>query len=589
MKVNIVSIILVLTSWTAFAQNAQETAFNNGKALFNTGKYELAMQALKPAMEASTTNAYESYASFYYALSAYRSNFKPLARDMFLQVVEKFPSWEYVNECRYWVSLIHFETNSLHLALTAGEEINDSSIQSQFEDLEYKYLSALDSMDLLRKLYEQHPKNQVLAEIIINKMESLSYQNVDIDFLNQIASDHQISISSHSVPDQEVKKDVYKVAVLFPFIWRNMETSGIYLRKSLVVDLYEGIRLGVEKLRQQGINIQLISYDTGGDSLQTAELLNKPELLGVDLIIGPLVPGASALVRAFAYHNKINMVNPISNNSSAVSGNPYAFLMNPDEITLGKKAGEYVVNELTNKNTLVYFGDRKTDLNMANAFQEVVEADSFQIVGMDMVRRDSTEWIFDYLTAKQDVLDSLGEVVYYKDDEEDEEEEEKILEEYVILPDSIGSIFVSTFDYKIASEVFSSVANRGDSIQIVGHGGWLLDKTANYQYMQDLGIVMMAPEYIDFNSEPYLELERIYIQSQRVLPSRFVIAGYDCMVFMGTCLSRFGVYFQNGLQAEVMKDAGLRHGYDYRTSNDNRYIPLVHFENLTIRVQEPEN
>lgn len=584
MKINLLSIIFVLVSLCSFGQSGFETAFNNGKNLFNSGKYELAMQALKPAMVSASANPYEPYASFYYAISAYRSNYKPLARDMFLQVVEKFPSWEYVNECEYWVSLIHFETDNFNLALAAGERISDTTFQTQIEELQVKFLSQIDSMGILKQLYEQHPGNKTLALIIINKMELESYQNVDLEFLKRISSDHQILISSHTIPDQELKKEVYKVAVLFPFIWQNMETSGVYLRKSLVVDLYEGIRMGVEKLKQDGINIQLISYDTGGDSIKTAELLRKPELSGVDLIIGPLVPGPSELVRDFAYHNKINMINPVSNNSSAISGNPYAFLMNPDETTLGKKAGEYASQNLTNKNVLVYFGDRITDLTMAAAFQEIVEADSFNIIGMDLVVRDSTEWIFDYLTEKQNVLDSLGNVVYYKDDED-----KKKLKEYIIKPDSIGSIFVSTFNYKIASEVFSSVANRGDSIIIIGHGGWLTDKTANYQYMQDLGIVMMAPEYVDFKSEDYLEFEREYIVTQRTLPSKFVIAGYNCMLFMGNCLSRFGVYFQNGLQAEVIKNVGLRRGYDYRFSNDNQYIPIVYFEDLTIKVDEPEN
>ena len=419
-------------------------------------------------------------------------------------------------------------------------------------------------------------------------MEVVPYEYVDFELLNRIATDHQLTISAHSVPTQILKKEVYKVAVLFPFIWQNMEVSGFYLRKSLVVDLYEGIRLGLDRLKEQGINIELITYDTMGDTLVTSKLLTKPELLGMDLIIGPLVPGPSALVRDFAYHNKINMVNPVSSNSSAIDGNPYAFLMNPNEFTLGEKAGIFATKNVSNRNALVYYGTRDTDRNMALAYKEVIEADSFDIVGMNRVHRDSTERIFEYLTAKQDVLDSLGNNVYYKDDEDDKDEDEKKLKEYIIKPDSIGSIFVSTLDYKIAAEVFSSVADRGDSlnIKIIGHGTWLQDRTTNYQFMQELGIVMLSPDYVDYKSEGFLEFEKSYIQSQHSLPSKSVLAGYDCMLFMGHCLQNFGVYFQSGLRENVIKNVGLRRGYDYRTSNDNRFIPIIQFESLDIKVDE---
>ena len=575
--------LLLISSLSVFAQSSFETSFNNGKTLFNNGKYELAMQAFKPAMVASGANAYEAYASFYYAISAYRSNYKPMARDMFLQIIRNFPDWEFKNESLYWVTLIRFETNQLNQALSSAAELDNTPVQNQSEALQRKYLLEIDSIALLKQLYEGNQTNRVLAKVIVEKMEVVSYEYVDFELLNRVATDHQLSISAHSVPTQVLKKDVYKVAVLFPFIWQNMEVSGFYLRKSLVVDLYEGIRLGLDKLKEQGINIDLIAYDTKGDTLVTSELLTKPEMLGVDLIIGPLVPGPSALVRDFAYHNKINMVNPVSSNSSAVGGNPYAFLMNPNEYTLGEKAGMFATRNVSNKNALVYYGTRGTDKNMAMAYKEVIEADSFNIIGMNRVHHDSTERIFEYLTAKQYVRDSLGNVVYYKDGEDT-----KKLEEYIINPDSIGSIFVSTLDYKVAAEVFSSVADRGDSvnIKIIGHGTWLQDRTANYLFMQELGIVMMSPDYVNYKSEGYLELEGNYISSQHILPSKFVIAGYDCMLFMGYCLNNFGVYFQSGLRESVIKNAGLRRGYDYRTSNDNRYIPLLQFKNLDIKVDE---
>ena len=382
------------------------------------------------------------------------------------------------------------------------------------------------------------------------------------------------------------------MAVLFPFLYQNMEVSGYYLRKSLVVDIYEGIRMGVEKLKEEGVGIELVTYDTKGDTATTRKLLSMPEMTSVDLIIGPLVPGPSRLASEFAYHNKINMINPVSNNSGVMGSNPYAFLLNPSAKTLGRAAGRHAIHGhgLKGKNTIIYYGYRDTDYNMATEFANIVKSDSFNIIGMYRVHRDSTERIFDYLTAKQYVLDTLGNQVYVEVEEGEEiaDDKKKKLEEYIIAPDSIGSIFVATFDYKIASEVFSSVANRGDSIQIIGHGSWLLDKTANYKSMQNLGTWMLAADYVNYSGYKYLEFESKYIENQHIIPSKYVLAGYDCIMFTGYCLSNFGKYFQNGLKDSVIEDIGLRRGYDFRNANDNQYIPLISFKELRITIMNTD-
>ncbi len=584
MKFRILYLIFLLTISNGMAQDIYKTAFENGKSLFNNGRYELAMEALKPAMDPGKENDYSSYASFYYAVSAYRAGYKPLARDMFLQIIERNDQWDYKNECRYWVTLIYFEEEELEKGMVSGALLSGSTLETEAYDLETKYLLKIDSVEYLSSLYNHYPEDKALANVIVSKMESASFKDLDLELLTRVANDHQIKIVTHAVPKEIIKKDVYRVAVLFPFLFQNMEASGYYLRKSLVVDIYEGIRMGVEKLRETGVKIELIAYDTKGDTTTTKELLSMPEMNSVDLIIGPLVQGPSRLVSEFAYDHKINMINPVSINSGVIGSNPYTFYLNPSDKTLGKAAGTHVSHGhgIKNKNTMIFYGYQDSDYRMAREYANFVKTDTFNIIGIYKVHRDSTERIFDYLTAKRNVKDSLGNQVYV--DIKGEKEKRRKLEEYIIAPDSIGSIFVATFDYKIASEVFSSVADRGDSIQIIGHGSWLLDKTANYRSMQRLGTWMLAPDYVDYSGYTYLEFESKYINKQHFIPSKYVMAGYDCMLFAGYSLSNFGIYFQNGLNDTVVENVGLRKGYDFREANDSQYIPLISFEGLGITI-----
>jgi hypothetical protein len=302
----------------------------------------------------------------------------------------------------------------------------------------------------------------------------------------------------------------------------------------------------------------------------------------MDLIIGPLLTTPSRLANEFSFENQINIINPVSSNPKVLGNNPYTFLLNPSTITLGKKAGEFAVANLENKNTVIVYGPNDTDLQMAEAFKEVVKLDSFRVLASHRVNEESAEMFYNMLTQEQEVLDSLGNVVF------DEETEQPIME-YVIPPDSIGSIFLATFDLKIASEVFSAATERGDEIQIIGHGRWLSDKTANYPAMEKLGIWLLTPNYVDYSRQGYETFAQTYLKKQHTLPSDYSLMGYETILFAGYCLHQYGVYFQYALNATVLKNISLYDGYDFRNSQDNQNIPILKFEDLDLKVQNTRN
>jgi hypothetical protein len=577
-KIIFISFLMLASGVVLAQQNEYETAYISGKQFFQSGKFELAMEAFKPALNESPRNSYGPYASFYYAVSAYNSGYKALARDMFLQANEKYPGWDFSDESIYWVSVIHFEEGNVEEGLRYANMVRDDSFESNIEALKTVYLDRIDSLELLKYLYQQYPDDKSIAISILHLIDELPLEEKDFALLEQIAVKQGWDVGGVALPKFSVKKDSYNIAVMFPFIYENMEASGLYLRKTAIIDLYEGIRQGVEYLNENGLKINLHVYDTKGDSLATAEILEKPEMKQVDLIIGPLLTGPSKLANEFSFENQINIVNPVSSNVMVLGNNPYAFLLNPSTITLGKRGGEFAVSTLKNKNTIIVRGPSESDAQMAQAFKEVVELDSFKILANRRVHKDSAELFYNMLTKKQEVLDTLGNVVL-------DEETELPLEELVIPPDSIGVIFIATFDYKIASEVFSAVAERADSIQIIGHGRWLTDKTANYPYMEKLGIWLLTPNYVDYSRYGYEQFASTYLNKYHALPSQYVLMGYESMLFTGYCLHQFGIYFQNELNNQVIRNVSLYDAYDFRNSHDNQNIPILKFEDLDLVIQ----
>ena len=93
-----------------------------------------------------------------------------------------------------------------------------------------------------------------------------------------------------------------KVALFLPFLINKFDTlqanclpsETCPVDKSSIqsIQLYNGVVLALDKLKEKGYKVLLNIYDTQKDSLHTSELLQNPELLNANLIIGPIFKGS---------------------------------------------------------------------------------------------------------------------------------------------------------------------------------------------------------------------------------------------------------------------------------------------------------
>lgn len=583
MKKFVILLLFVGLSLKAFTQSysAYQTAFYNGKELFKLDKFELAMEAFKPAMYVDDSNPYGPYANFYYALSAYKAGLESLARDHFFKTINQYPNWEDVDECRYWVSVIYFEQGRYFEGLNIISEINDESLSSNIENLELFYLSQINDIDSLKDLKSRFPENIIISEVIFDKILENPLEDRDLETLKEVSDIPELEEKASWMlgPDQTIRKDKYRIGILFPFRLENMQAAGTLLRASLVNELYNGMKLSMENLEGLDSEIELYAFDTKGDSVHTASLLETGELDQMDVIVGPLTAQTSRLVNNYAYLNQINIINPISSNPNINANNPYSFLFKPSATTLGEAGVSYAVDFLENKNTVIYMGEREQDSLMAFSFINNIPDSTLELIRVQRLTKSNTHKIYEWLTEEQEVLDSLGGVVL-------DEDTDLPLKELVIKPDSIGAIFVSSFDDQIASEVISAVLQRGDSITVIGHGRWLELKFADFGNFERAGVKMISSGLYDYHDLAFRAFVKQYLEAYRKLPSSYASTGYEIIQFLSYCLDRHGTYFQLGLKDEVVERRGFYPGFDYRVGNDNHFISVLSFDNLSIVVED---
>jgi len=120
------------------------------------------------------------------------------------------------------------------------------------------------------------------------------------------------------------------------------ENYGETFKSLQFVQFYEGFRMALDSLEKTGIKLKLFVYDVGKDTAETRKLLKKPELQNMDLIVGLLYHRNFQMVAEFAKNHNIPIVNPVSERSELVSGNPMVYKICPAKSSQLSQLAKYL-------------------------------------------------------------------------------------------------------------------------------------------------------------------------------------------------------------------------------------------------------
>lgn len=567
----ILSILLFLTV-TAGAQDFKRQ-FKNAKSLFDDGSYNLAMEAFKPLITYDKDNPYTEYASFYYAVAAQRP-YPAVARNMFIQIKKLYPSWEQIDEVNFALAKIYFDQHEYFQAMLVLGETQKTDLQPDVVAMKRHYLKEIKDVETLEMMLEEHPEDREAGRALAFAIASEPYVVQNHDRLEQLILKFNLPRKPFEAARKPVsqKKDRYRISLLFPFLAETLEPSPLKKKNQFVLDIYQGMKLAADTLNKQGINFDLVAYDTKRDPETLKSILESEELKSSDLIVGPFFPEEIKMVQDFSLANKINMISPISNNSDFMGDNPFSMLFQPSQQTMGIKSAEMLAARIKNKNCIVFFGDTPGDSVMAFSFMKRALELDMKIVLAQEFNRESSSKIISILATPT------------------ERDEYKNPTEFTLKKDSIGSIFVASDNLLIYTKVISSVETRSDSTIIVGNESWL-DNSNNYETYERLHIMLAAPNYSLFSGQNYLEFRRNFLKKHGTFYDKYynyARIGYEFMTFVGHALSRYGVYFQDGLAETEDIPGYLTPGFNYHGSRDNQKVPFAFFKEGELKIVEPD-
>jgi hypothetical protein len=597
-RLNIASVALaLLVSLAPLCTRAQDSEkvrlqYQNGKELFDAGSYGLAMQAFKPLTSAFNENIYTPYASYYYAIAAYKEGEISTATSMFRQILARYPQWEHADEVRLWLYKINLDDDAYTSAIAIAGDIQNDTIKAEAKKWKKRHLSAQDP-DTLRALLDRYTSDVDIADALASAIARQPLEHQDRDLLENLVAVYQLDPERFRIEEDIVseKKVRYQVAVLLPFLMNELTLNPERISNQFILDIYRGITLGVEALKAEGIEIKLFAYDTKKDSITTRNLLSKPEMQHMDLVIGPLFPAPVRLVSQFCYDYQINMINPLSSNSEIVDKNPYAFLFSPTLETIASKTARYISGKLHNTTAMIFYGEETQDSILAHQYKATLEQDGHPVKHMEMIRTEEAKRILDILTrtvAIDYVAEELDSIIATTKDAQGNLKLNKN-EFLMIRPGSVGQVFIATENAPLAANAITALETRGDSIMLVGLDDWLNSSVITIEALERLNAHLIAPLYVDKSSEQYSMLKDLYMEAYLRPPEDNTLIGYDLMTIIGRMLHKYGDHFQSVPGAQDFKPGTYTGGFMLDKTNTNQYVQIIKFIDSELVVANPKS
>ena len=158
------------------------------------------------------------------------------------------------------------------------------------------------------------------------------------------------------------------------------EDKIISNKSKVFVEFYEGMLLALDKLKKEGTNIELFVYDTQSDSTdKIMDILKRPEVADLDMIIGPAFAINLKPVSDFAKQHDIKMVYPFSKRNPELPSNPVLFQVSPIDTLLFDEMQTEMLRNTEGKRIIVIRTKDESDYEkkLSNSIKEKIYLNSF--------------------------------------------------------------------------------------------------------------------------------------------------------------------------------------------------------------------
>jgi hypothetical protein len=344
------------------------------------------------------------------------------------------------------------------------------------------------------------------------------------------------------------KKSTYNVAMILPFMANMYRGSGeIPAQSTRAVEFYEGVKIALDSLSREGVNLKLHVFDSKRDLEGLKEVLVKMEDKEWDLIIGPTSTDVLTELAAYAKENSIPMISPFNNNSEIAENNHYFIQVNPSYDLTAK----YIVSFLGQVKPPQFSPMKKVKYLILATDEDSAKVDLIQ-KEFSLLKND-TNALLPQLYSK-DAISVSSMLGYF----------EKNALNVIVIPTERNETFVFSALREISS-LFDKVEKmKSYNFIVIGSPYWKYFERVNYEYYDNLKLHIADNYFIDLEERKNKQFEEGYRKLYGIAPREFAYTGFDVMLYFGRMLHKYGTAFPENFHQET----------DKRRHTDFKYEPV---------------
>ncbi len=320
---------------------------------------------------------------------------------------------------------------------------------------------------------------------------------------------------------QTIPVNVMKIGLLLPFLDKR---DNLHVR---LQEYYEGFLLAVEKLKNEGANIELYVFDIGAsDTKKLESLLGTLEMQSLNLLIGGVSDEQIKVMSDFSKAHNIKYVVPFSSKNNEVLNNGNIFQINTPQSYYQTRASDMLTGMFPNGNIIIVNSKKK-------------DKDSFiASVKTDLIKRNITPT---EITFTEDLVKTLPQKLSSQ-------------KENIIILNTGNS-----YELKELIAVLKAIQTNHSqyAIRLFGYPEW---QTFPKEIQEDFHLFdtfFYSAFYVDDNEMETAQFnERFKHWYKRELMNKYPkygMLGYDTGLFFMTALHRFGNNFEEEIQRVHVK------------------------------------
>lgn len=356
------------------------------------------------------------------------------------------------------------------------------------------------------------------------------------------------------IPDEEVIVEVkkqllhdvepLKISLLLPLNIR----SGEYKMADVIADYYEGILLGIDSLKNMGIDVTLNVFDTKSDSATVKKITWKKELDESHVIIGPTFKKGHALLLNYVKPRQIALISPFSNANMWSDSNHYALYCTPDENAIAAKLAETINTKYPNAKLLLFNDGTKED----------------------------KDFIWRFKVAARE-LDMKGWTdITYKSGWN--------IEPHLQRGDSALTVIVAPTDKsRVALQLITQLKDPEINKVLIVRDSWLGFNNVgfqSYKLWQQNNLHMLTHYFIDEHEKTVMHFKGLYKQKFATVPNEFAYRGFDHILAVGNA-------YMKAVEDETLADVlannefkGMHNNFKFQFNGkalENQSVNMIKF------------